>query len=573
MRKTLLATLLMAMALVFPSTAVANADRLFLETQCPGFSSRESLAGPLSAIALPLITRAVKSGLNVLSAKLAEAAKPDKTVAAVNIGDYFYRYKVEVQNSGDVATDLGQLQLKHGCLIYAAAPLSQRSKNAETKHSCGGQDVFSPLDGYGGSGDGNSCTLLNYLKKKRYDPTLPPRTLLVSRIELSKDRTAFRLKPIYLFFAASPRKKLEKSSNNNEQKLAFNFTFSRPTSDDVSGQEVFAIPVIEFTEIRSGLIKNDKQKTVMSSYGQEDLTDRSSKWFVLPNPNDHADQSIERDKSIQSSFNSYFDSACQAYHRGLQYEDVITRFRWSAEVTACPNLGLDYFKSDPPPNRNDLCKEFESDSKWRNALQKHQASVWSAEQHIVEIQRAIGVEKDDKKKAEYQASLEQCNVTKRSGTILAEFASACQQALALNVERMGVRESLSIAEPINISLTVVQHHDKPFLSFLASILGDEDTRKELTTAITKTIDPVERAAALREKQKEHREAIVAYDAAVVDAQKKELDYIEIDGAKEVSKAKAEIDMNAAKRKANRLAHALGVAVRFPSIGTEVLVME
>ena len=554
------------------TVAHSQGDRVFLEPRCPNVEVTPG-EGVGLAVASAVLPRLVGGSLNALSARLSEAATPEETVSIAAGGGHLYQYAVAKSDSSTLYfVDSGQLAFAYGCIIYASAPIGTNQEWPNEKHNCNGPESprNSPLRRYGLDGI-ETCALLTYLDTKGYDPEYPPRTLLIANVEESNDGTAFRLVPYYFFYATSPNDS-RRVTSARRRSVAFNFAFSRPDPNDPSGRQIFATPILEFQDIVSGIVErntNGESSDEISIYESTLVEDYKSQWFAVPEPSDSFGSLIAVDQSAYSLVQSNLGSAKRANSRGLDHQESVDAFTWNnTDSQSCQNVSFDYYIDSPLPRIDQVCPDL-VEPDWSTILLKNQTDAWAMEQQRSRLEDELRHEANEDRKSQLRKQINQCNIAKTSADLAAGVAAACNQISESSTERGNLQALLTRGEPVDVSVVVVENHEKPFLKLFSDILADESLRTEVTDVLTSSISPTERAEATLARAEERQAAIETYETAVVTAQKLELDYEAIDGVEEpLRKGTVEIDVRIAKLKANRMATDLNIALPFPSVGVQ-----
>lgn len=553
----------------FAASNIVNAqgNRVILKNECPKADEASSIETPgtVALIASAVIPRIIGGGLNLLSAKITNAAKAEQVVATTSVGDYLYTYDNPVDEESRLFNQPGNILLKYGCVIYASKGVNSEKQWPQKEYpSCKlyGRDVTkSPLKGYGN--DADTCELLKFLEVYKYEPESPPRTLLVATVDVSKDKTAFRLVPIYLFYAASPNDN-DKKKNAKKRSLTFNFSLSRPDPNNSSGRTVFAVPNIIFSEIAPGVVKRNGKEEIFI-FNNESSNLITSQWFVVPSVSDINEEKIKQDESLLQELKLNQISADQTYEFALEQVEELGKYETSNnEFQSIENELIKLIQS-----HNKHCDSNGDNKYWYQKLQKNQALIRKYELYIDKLNDDLKFKKDKETVTSLRSQLGDYKTVVKSIELLSNYASACQKIKFNSSEREELLRVMSHIEPMDITLNVIESSERPFLEFISSILEDQTLHKELTEAIALSIDPVKREELAREKASARRKAIETYEQAFIDAQMKELDLEAIDGAKKpLEKRKANINLRFARVKANRLADELNMPLPFPGTGIQ-----
>lgn len=560
--------LITILAAISPASTRAETGQIKLLESCPGDDPQE--LSPLGLeLAAALIPRIVGGGLNAVSAKISEAAKPEHTVATAHNGDYLHKFAIEGEGIERFAAGKGKLGLAHSCILFASLPVGTSDSWPTKELTCNNDTMRSAVFGYRDN-DGDSCELLSELGKMGFSSVRPPRTVLVAELRTSLDRTAFRLEPVYLFYGASPDEE-DKESNAKARKLAFSFELSRPDASDKSGRKVFATPVLEFIDIRPGVttVKRNRQRleqtTIISGTSPQA---RPSMWFSMPSPMKGIEDVVNKDAASLAAIRENEAAAVQAYSRGLFHKSATSAFAWDPILTACPNISLDVFAGTSVPPAGKSCDSAPDSVDLASLVGTLNGTAWSIRRQAEVLDGQIKAEKDQSRKDALLRRRAQCSLAATSATLVSGYADACIKIRRESATRQKLEELIARSDPMDIRLTVLEDYPKPFAKFFADMLGDDDLKKELTSAISDSLDPAKAEEERQEEEESRKTAIAAYESAVIDARRLAIEYEAIDVAKNpFDKRKKELEMTSAMLSANRQADALGLPLPFPEIGT------
>jgi len=145
------------------------------------------------------------------------------------------------------------------------------------------------------------------------------------------------------------------------------------------------------------------------------------------------------------------------------------------------------------------------------------------------------------------------------------FFGACQRLLAAQDKQKAKQfKETDHFVAYDTTVHVKEFRERPAAKFFGDLLADDTVRASVTTALVNAVDPATRAAAAEKEAAALLTQRIAYEAALLDAQKAILDF---QMAKEEDRALKQLDMEYKKRAANRLADALKLPRPYPESGT------
>ena len=564
MSKIRLATCLLVSLSLWPQSASGQSDRLFVEQACPAEEPRVEKAF-LPQLVSALLPGVVTQGLTSLAGRLARTGESEQVVGRAGTGEYLYNYEVPgADRASSLLDDEGRLSFRPGCLVFASRPVRARRWPSGNPSPCADGGSPSPLRGYGG-GEGDTCALLEYLRKKGYADGSPPGTLLVADVEESADRTAFRLRPTYLFYAASPGEERLKA-RGKKRRLKFSFSFSVPDSGHESGSRTVAVPSIEFDRVVPGVVRGTGE---VSSVRQDQSAERASEWYPLPSVGGAVREFLDKDQEYRTALKSHGDAVEDTWGLVGRQRRRLGEIDWEVHEEICQDVPL----PTATETAEDPCQVAGG-----HDLATYRSDLWLVEQQVAALELLADEEveegeKEDeaKEKVELRRLKGRCEFVRTSAMLGVALASACEGRRMNRARRSRLQETLGRIVPVDISVVVSEEYGKPFRSFAAAVLSEKAVQQGVTNAVVRGVDPISRDERRRERAAAREKEIESYEQAVAEALRREVDYEAVDGAADsAKKRKAEVDVLLAKVRANRLAQGLGWPLPFPELGVRPL---
>ena len=382
--------------------------------------------------------------------------------------------------------------------------------------------------------------------------------MLVAEIETSKNKSAFQLKPTYLFYAASADSG-EKKTNAKKRKLAFNFAFARPDSSDGTGQKVFATPIIEFPAVRPGVTRSGKRGSdSISILNADELNNIKSPWFAMPAPLSSGQTLIDGHIALTTAMVTNLASAAKAHAQGVVQKRRSDGFTWDNTSTACDEVAMDFFASP--------FQRCEAELEWLPALREIQLKHWALEGEAADIDALLS-KANNSRKPTLQRRKQQCVMASRSVKVVADYLGGCNDYVEADKQRNKLEPNVKEIDPTNVQLTVVEDYEKPFLKFFAEVLGEQEVKTGIESALSDAVDPAKRKEARDAEQKAEQDTLEAYERALVEAQKAVISALKIDVVEDpLSRQVADIDTRVKKLAANRAAQTANRPLPYPEIG-------
>lgn len=492
------------------SQAAIQPGQLLLLEDCPGDEKAEIKATSnealLEALLTPLITGVVNSGLKLAGEKLKEASQ-EAQVDVLHTGAHFYEWRKSANDK-----EPGYWDLASWCLIVA----SKQAKSTKTTL----QDLVKGYEGYTVAvaedgarslkSRGNRETdLIDALKPAGFEGRATPGLLAVLDVELSAQRSEFRLVPRFVVMDHSIR---EKKTDKYQRDMTLEFSFAVASSADA-----FAKGLLKLEGLSIGSAKTQKPGHAH----------QASHWMPLPALNDNEKARMDAARALRAQ---------QATHKQ------------AAKLAGAAAVALD--ANEWKDSDGNL---------WRPVLPESECPALAAiardllKSHALLQAEQVKPAKDPAVVARWTnvvTYFDSCNKSRKA-----------QEALSASATKAG-----ALARSFDATIAIKEFRKRPVAKFFGEILADDTTREELTTAIVGAVDPATKEAAAKAEAKTRLALMKAYEEAVLKAQNSMIAY---DSAKEEEKAAKLLQMHYDQRTANRAAEALGIALPYPEAGTWV----
>ena len=367
-------------------------------------------------------------------------------------------------------------------------------------------------DGYAALSDeprwtSNPDELIESLKKMNFSDKKVPSIVGVFDVELSKTRSEARIVPRFVVLDHSLR---ERTTKKKEWTYTFEFSLSTP-------EKAFGSAVIKIDGLKAG--NPFTQTTRGPDYKNPIIT---SQWFALPGI----------DPSVKAKV-----TATKEANQIIKVEKEASRLAWQA----AKELGE---ATLPKPDSGGY-----PECPARDAVVERLAAAHS---RLVKEKTAV---------TQSNPNLE--NIAKCNNMVSLYDACRKRRAAEKIVDDSKLASNASI-RTFDLGVVVKEFRKRPAAQFFGDLLTDETTRTGVAGAVVKEFDPTVKA----EKAKAEQEAAAAdreaYETALVAAEAATNAY---ETAAIEERAAKYIDMEAKKRKANRVAEKIGVAMPYPGAGT------
>lgn len=449
-------------------------SRVLTFPRCPVSQAATKEMAPAVLVLLKIVAPVAIEKAIDLAANAATAAGEDSTVRAA-VSSYqgnFYRWNGEslVLNSS------------LGCIVYVRGTFSDKA--------------VEPADGWKTSGYGTVGRKLGMVGH--------PSFYMELTMEVSADRTLFRLIPEYVDFA----KPLETSWwRSNERAASISMSFFSP-----GVKEPFASTSIAFANLPPGVVF---RKPYLDGY--------SSNWMVLPTPTEMTNKLINADVELRRLIKANVD-----------------------ELAPLP--------TKRPHGPKDIALSQAQDEYCATLKAEKQDDNGSCPRSIVTRRAAI---------AELQSDIQtdENNWKARLTKIKLDAAQLARKKREQDVRDNGQPWALDSLQPFNLDITMAETAPgSEFLKFMGSVLGA--SKKDLVDAVKSKLQ----ADPAADKVKAEDELDKAYIAAIDAKAAVERKLVEIANATDdAERAKMSVDLPPLKLKANIAYRKAGLADPFPGV--------
>ena len=336
-----------------------------------------------------------------------------------------------------------------------------------------------------------------------------PDITLSAKLEFSPDGSALRLMPETVTYQRSPTG-LGKSTKRN---LEISFLFQVP---DAEGPKTFGVAALQFKHI----------DTVPHEFPQQEI-DRAYSYWMFPAPvSDGSRAQITAYASKQSE-------AVNHVWKAIEKKQLHKQLSGSA---------------DPIPMGASVCGDL--------AIVEDRLAGASAAKSATEAQKE-------------QAGSDRT----RLAPILAQLAIdtaeydhlvACRDYKRARAARNQAHTQIKEFAPFDVTVTVFESSKKPVLSFIASVLGDEELQKAVADKVSDSVIDSRRESIEETENKAKLDALSAFWDAESAAEQAISAYDKAAAGNDVSEIRSkEIAMQLAKRKANKAALLAGLPQPYP----------
>jgi len=519
-RNTVLTMIAALVGLPGPPPLAASEPVGFVELlpACPGdvFKKRTDVSvqaqeSLLASILSPLIGQTVSVGLDRLGSRLKEASE-EKKVATLQTGTYLYKLQ------GDGST------LNPRCLIVVSRSVEEDKKQGLAAMSrdylyatttitedTGDRAIVYHKDFQCRAGSEGCQTIVDYLKAAGFSDRVKPGVLGVFELELSNERTEFRLVPRFVVTDHSLR---DERRDSKRRDLTFEIALHLPGTEEPAAELLFKFERLRHSQ--AFVIETDdamRPDPVMTS-----------RWIPLPEPSSRVSAKLAKRAELNA------------------------RVKASVETAVLAAATIRNHTSNNPP-------EFQSmQFPCKSNVDTYFASYVDAKAELAALQTRAT--KSNPLSKEIAAA-----------TSRAAYYSACNDRstarAAMQAELDKGFEDGYLSRAANISVDIKEFRKRPVIEFLADVLADDDTRSSVAEAITNSIDPAAIEKAAQEAAAEQVANLEKYEEARIADENAMLNYV---AAADDQKATLFITMDSAKRSANRKARTAGVSIPYPESG-------
>lgn len=511
---------------------------IILEANCPGdVNLAKKPAGPpdgdesafAAALLTPIITGVISQGIKVAGSKLKESAQ-EKSIDVLNQGGYFYSWQTHLPSEDDKKVPVNSgFRPSSSCIIIASRSTLKTKRSLDEivsgykfKRVIWEEDtsrsVMVPSQDSAWEADGQSKADLKLLLTNRgFTDERKPGVLAIFDVEVSNRHKEGRLVPRYVYMDHSVR---EKSDDSYLRTISYEMSFSTPAAT-----EKFANLFVKF----EGLAVN-------SPLGPEELkspvlggsTGIKSNWFAFPAV-DAATvtlQTAHKDAKLKAS-SSQTGAVLAAYA--------------AKELGTSDLFYLDFVVDYENASGN---------SPWPSAKSLREKLP------IVNANLAVEQAKPKDRIDPQKVALHVQEKTFIEGALeyLASAKKVVENAL----------DDGDVARTFDMSVDIKEFRKRPIAEFFGDVLSQEAVQTGIVSALDAQFNPATRKATSDAEAAKALEVQTALEDTIVAAHTAQATYENPASAAE--KATAYVSMEAARRKANRLADQLGVPLPFPGSG-------
>ena len=496
--------------------------------QCPGdkvtrASGDPEFAGLLVGVIAPLITSGVNTLLKKAGQSLTEAAQ-EQTVDRLHQGSYFYNWQL------DPDTDDEKFLMNFGCVVVATRG-TQNGRSSLKSLASGYKSIQTTLSGEGNSSSlkASEEALANELANLlgRTDPAIEdtrmpnPAVIGVFDVELSRQGTSFRLLPRFIAMDHSLR---ERRKSDTKRSFTFEAEFSAPGADTPFATVVAKIDGVSRNNSfdQAQLIKDYDSVGALSFSGQV------TQWMPIVALDQSVRDQLARVSQADDQLKMLAETASKARALALASEfdsvaEVFDGFEESAPLDeGCPPAEAAKTAVDKI-----ILPQISTENKKGKDADKLVIDAWTQAQIFFDTCRSIELEKGDQAKIKF---------------------------------RIGDR-----ARTFDLQILIKEFRDRPVARFFGELLSDDDTRQGIASAITSRINPAELQEAAEEETNQTQMLRVSLETALLAVRRQEIELSALPAGSNELRIK-ELEVQAAKTSANRVANELGQGLPYPSEG-------